>query len=84
MQIEAPAQAKATAQFQAPVIFFAFFFQRQSHNSWGEKILLTGSRGQSPPLYPANTGEESCRAKATGTDEPRATASRSAVCSPPS
>lgn len=37
MQIEAPAQAKATAQFQAPVIFFAFFFPQAKPQQLGRE-----------------------------------------------
>lgn len=57
-------------------------FCRQSHNSWGEKILLTGHRGQSLPFYPVNTTEESDRAKARGTNEPRVMGAQSTVWSP--
>lgn len=42
---------------------------RQSHTSWGEKILLTGHQGQLLPLYPVNTAEESDRAKAVWGEE---------------
>lgn len=42
---------------------------RQSHTSWGEKILLIGHQGQLLPLSPVNTVEESERAKAVRGEE---------------
>lgn len=60
-----PQEPSTTTQFQATLCST----NRQSHTSWGEKILLTGHQGQLLPLYPVNTAEESDRAKAVQGEE---------------